>query len=201
MAHSGNYSEKTSSSLIILAQEIIGIGVIWAQGHIEFGRKYHSLLVEKIRKEVEKCDSLEGFMLLHSIGGGTGSGFGTYTMKVLKDHYPDVFKFSICVIPSSEDDVLVSPYNSMFSLNELINNADVVLPVDNQSLFNIVSKIEASQKKVKETLKYQKGIKEGSAITENAGSKKKMEYDKENSIVANMINNLTAYISYKLNEI
>jgi hypothetical protein len=28
--------------------------------------------------QVEACDSLQGFMLLHSLGGGTGSGLGSY---------------------------------------------------------------------------------------------------------------------------
>lgn len=45
-------------------------------------------------------------------------------------------------------------------------------------------------------LKNQKGVKEGSAITENAGKKKK-EYDRENTIVANMINNLTASMRFE----
>eukprot|EP01052_Picozoa_sp_SAG31_P001752 SAG31_NODE_59_length_29571_cov_20.443506_12_plen_206_part_00 len=33
-------------------------------------------LLEKIRRPVEFCDSLQSFLLLHSMGGGTGSGLG-----------------------------------------------------------------------------------------------------------------------------
>jgi len=154
------YSQRNNSLLIILDLEIIGTVMMRAQGHIEFGNKYHSILVDKLRKEVEKCESLEGFMLFHSLGGGTGSGFGTYVMKTLKDEYPDVFKFSVCIVPSENDDVIVSPYNSMFSLNELVNNADIVLPVENQSLFEIVNIIEAKQAKA--GLKVHDEMKKGS---------------------------------------
>ncbi len=33
--------------------------------------------LERLRKEAEKCEGLQGFMLFNSVGGGTGSGFGS----------------------------------------------------------------------------------------------------------------------------
>lgn len=42
---------------------------------------------------VEKCDRLHGFLLMHSLGGGTGSGLGTATLKLLKDYYPHVERY------------------------------------------------------------------------------------------------------------
>jgi tubulin epsilon len=68
---------------------------------------------------------------LHSLGGGTGSGLGTYIVKDLADLYPTVFRFNACVFPSNDDDVITSPYNSMLALNTLIENSDCILPVDN----------------------------------------------------------------------
>ena len=32
-------------------------------------------------------DSLEGFVLCHSIAGGTGSGMGSYLLETLNDRY------------------------------------------------------------------------------------------------------------------
>jgi len=58
-----------------------GCGNNWAVGHIEFGKVYEPILQEKIRQAVEKCDSLQGFTFLHSLGGGTGSGFGTFALE------------------------------------------------------------------------------------------------------------------------
>lgn len=59
-------------------------------------------------------------MLFHSIGGGTGSGVGTYILEMLADEYPEVFRFSSSVFPSKDDDVNVSPYNATLATNKLI---------------------------------------------------------------------------------
>ncbi len=81
---------------------------------------------------------------MHSLGGGTGSGLGSYIVSglvqpvipfiyflALEDAYPEVFKFTASVFPSKDDDVITSPYNSLFSLNELANHADCTFPIDN----------------------------------------------------------------------
>ncbi len=84
MAHSEIYSHLKCSSLIILAVEIIGYShfiFFRAVGYLQFGNQYHKEIQETVRKSVEYCDSLQGFFLLHSLGGGTGSGFGTYVLK------------------------------------------------------------------------------------------------------------------------
>lgn len=47
------------------------------------------------------------------------------------------------MFPSNDDDVITSPYNAMLALNMLIDHADCVLPVDNQALFDIVSRVDA----------------------------------------------------------
>jgi tubulin epsilon len=84
------------------------------------------------------------------LGGGTGSGLGTYIIQDLADLYPTVFRFSACVFPSEDDDVITSPYNSMLALNTLIESADCVLPVDNQALFDIVDKVNTQYSKKEE---------------------------------------------------
>ncbi len=42
-----------------------------------------------IRKEVELCDYLQGFQLVHSLAGGTGSGFGALIINKLREEFPD----------------------------------------------------------------------------------------------------------------
>ena len=145
------------------------------------------------------CDSLQGFFFLHSLGGGTGSGLGSYILQDLKDIYPTVFRFSTCVFPSNDDDVITSPYNSMLALNVLIDNADCVLPVDNQALFEIVSKVDSQYAKMKSQQASEAGaIKSGTSVLE-AGNQKKKEnnFEKENSIVANVVNNLTCSMRFE----
>jgi tubulin epsilon len=173
-----------------------GSGNNWAQGHFEYGAKYKEEIEERIRMATEKCDSLQGFFFLHSLGGGTGSGLGTYILKDLVDIYPTVFRFSTCVFPSNDDDVITSPYNSMLALNTLIEHADCVLPVDNQALFDLVSKVDQQYAKMK--LEKSDLIKDGSTVLETANAKKKANhFEKENSIVANVINNLTCSMRFE----
>ena len=65
--------------------DVSGAGNNWAHGFHEYGNKYRSILVDNIRKETEHCDSLQSFFLLHSLGGGTGSGLGSYILGLLQD--------------------------------------------------------------------------------------------------------------------
>lgn len=50
-----------------------GAGNNWAKGYDE-GLKVQESVMEKIEREAENSDSLEAFILCHSISGGTGSG-------------------------------------------------------------------------------------------------------------------------------
>jgi len=52
--------------------------------------QYRESIGEAIRRAAEMCDSLQSFFLLHSLGGGTGSGLGSYIMTLLHDDYPEV---------------------------------------------------------------------------------------------------------------
>ncbi len=44
---------------------------------------------------------------------GTGSGVGTKVLELLRDEYPEVYRFTTAVFPSAEDDVITSPYNRL----------------------------------------------------------------------------------------
>ena len=43
---------------------------------------------------------------MHSLGGGTGSGLGSYILQLLHDEYPEIFRFTVSVLPSDVDDVV-----------------------------------------------------------------------------------------------
>jgi len=130
-----------------LIKDVGGAGNNWAHAFYEYGNNYTNIIIEKLQKMMEDCDSPQCFMLMHSIGGGTGSGLGSFIVKTLADEYPEMYKFTISVFPSKDDDVITSPYNSILSLNQLINCADCVLPIDNQSLIDVCERVEADTKK------------------------------------------------------
>lgn len=64
------------------------------------------------------------------------------TTSLLQDLYPDIFRFTVSLFPSRDDDVVTSPYNSVLALSELIDHASAVLPIDNQALLDIVSMVD-----------------------------------------------------------
>ena len=68
-----------------------GSGNNWAHGFCIHGPKSHDDIMNLIRKEVEKCDRLGGFLNLMSLAGGTGSGVGAYVTQSLRDTYPHSF--------------------------------------------------------------------------------------------------------------
>ena len=64
--------------------DVSGAGNNWAHGFHFYGPQYREDIMELVRTEAEQCDSLQGFLLMHSLGGGTGSGLGSYLLGVLE---------------------------------------------------------------------------------------------------------------------
>lgn len=91
-----------------------------------------------IDREADGSDSLEGFVLTHSIAGGTGSGFGSYLLERLNDRYPKKLIQTYSVFPN-ESDVVISPYNCLLSMKRLTLNADAVVVIDNTALARLAS--------------------------------------------------------------
>jgi tubulin gamma len=112
-----------------------GAGNNWASGFHQ-ASTVHDELMDKIDREADGSDSLEGFVLTHSIAGGTGSGMGSYLLEQLNDHFPKKLIQTYSVFPNqsqSQSDVVVQPYNSILTLKRLTLNADCVVVLDNVS--------------------------------------------------------------------
>jgi hypothetical protein len=72
---------------------------------------------------------MQGFVLCHSIAGGTGSGMGSYILERLNDRFPKKLVQTYSVFPNLDEvsDVIVQPYNSLLTLKRLTQNADSVV--------------------------------------------------------------------------
>ncbi|KAJ5069193.1 tubulin beta chain-related [Anaeramoeba ignava] len=121
---------------------ISGAGNNFAKGYCTEGPEILENSMEVIRKEVEKCESFQGFQIFHSVGGGTGSGFGSLLLNELKQEYCNniIFNFTSW-IDWSIGDVVVEPYNVTLSLPYLIQNSDGVLFFENRKILEIAYKI------------------------------------------------------------
>ena len=50
---------------------------IYSYGHYTIGKDIIDLVEDKIRQLADSCENLQGFIIHHSVGGGTGSGLGS----------------------------------------------------------------------------------------------------------------------------
>jgi tubulin beta len=113
----------------------------WVKGFYTEGQEIAESIMDVIRKEVEECDSLQGFQFTHFLGGGTGSGLGTLLINHLRERYPDRILSSYSIFPSPQfSDIVVEIYNTTLSFNHLTENANVVFCFDNQALFDICNR-------------------------------------------------------------
>ncbi|KAF2686994.1 tubulin-domain-containing protein [Lentithecium fluviatile CBS 122367] len=120
-------------------KEGTGAGNNWGMGY-SMGESVQEEIMEMIDREADGSDSLEGFMLLHSIAGGTGSGLGSFMLERLNDRFPKKLIQTYSVFPNTQDgDIVVQPYNSLLSMRRLTQNADSVVVLDNGALSRIAA--------------------------------------------------------------
>lgn len=146
------YANLYNPENIFVSKDGGGAGNNWAQGHAA-GEKIYEEVMEMIDREAEGSDSLEvrgdsslprfanilqGFMAMHSIAGGTGSGLGSFLLERLNDKFPKKLIQTYSVFPNAQEgDVVVQPYNSILTLKRLVNHADSVVVLDNGALARI----------------------------------------------------------------
>ncbi|XP_072417251.1 tubulin gamma-1 chain isoform X2 [Chiloscyllium punctatum] len=134
------YANLYNPENIYLSEHGGGAGNNWASGYSQ-GEKIHEDIFDIIDREADGSDSLEGFVLCHSIAGGTGSGLGSYLLEKLNDRYPKKLVQTYSVFPNQDEmsDVVVQPYNSLLTLKRLTQNADCVVVLDNTALNRIAT--------------------------------------------------------------
>lgn len=132
------YAKLYNPENVYLSKQGGGAGNNWAVGFSQGERLYEEIF-DIIDREADGSDSLEGFVLCHSIAGGTGSGMGSYMLEKLNDRFPKKLIQTYSVFPNLDEisDVVVQPYNSLLTLKRLTQNADCVVVLDNTALHRI----------------------------------------------------------------
>jgi tubulin alpha len=86
----------------------------------------------------DNCSSLQGFLVFHSFGGGTGSGFGSLLQEKLAQEYGKKAKLEFSVYPSPRvSTAVVEPYNAVLSTHSTIEHSDCTFLVDNEAVYDI----------------------------------------------------------------
>jgi tubulin alpha len=110
----------------------------YARGHYTIGRELVDVTLDRIRKLADQCSGLQGFLIFHSVGGGTGSGFGSLLLERLSVDYGKKSKLDFCVYPSPQvSTAVVEPYNSVLSTHSLLEHTDVAFMLDNEAIYDM----------------------------------------------------------------
>jgi tubulin beta len=116
----------------------VGANKNWSRGYYMEGAECIDSVLENIRKEAEWCDSMQGFQCVHSMGGGSGGGFGSLVLSALRDEYPDRSISTFSILPSPKvSDFVVEPYTIGFTLRKLAEFADICHVLDNGVYFDL----------------------------------------------------------------
>lgn len=115
-----------------------GTGNNYAKGFYTEGAEIMDSLLETIRREAENCDNIQGFKIIHSLGGGTGSGTGAKLINNLYEEYPENLLMTFSTIPSPKvSESVVEPYNTILALPQIIANTQLSFFTDNDTLYDI----------------------------------------------------------------
>ncbi|KAH7928103.1 beta-tubulin 2, partial [Leucogyrophana mollusca] len=115
-----------------------GAGNNWAKGFYTEGAELIDPILDIVRKQTEACEALQGFQILHSLGGGTGAGLGSLLLSKLREEYPDRMLSTFSILPSPNvSETIVEPYNSLLSIHQLVDNCDLTICIDNEALYDI----------------------------------------------------------------
>eukprot|EP00027_Filamoeba_sp_ATCC50430_P008793 CAMPEP_0168549178 /NCGR_PEP_ID=MMETSP0413-20121227/4961_1 /TAXON_ID=136452 /ORGANISM="Filamoeba nolandi, Strain NC-AS-23-1" /LENGTH=430 /DNA_ID=CAMNT_0008579541 /DNA_START=814 /DNA_END=2107 /DNA_ORIENTATION=+ len=141
-ALSGPCSNLFHPSHSITSKDNISAGNNWVKGFYTEGPHLVEHVLDVIRKQVELAESFQGFHLAHAIGGGTGSGLGCLILSKLAEEYPDATISTFSVVPSPKvSDTVVEPYNAILTFHHLMEDANAVFLLDNESLYDICTKV------------------------------------------------------------
>ena len=110
----------------------------YARGHYTIGKEHVDQVVEKVRKLTDNCSGLQGFLVFHSFGGGTGSGFASLLMERLSIDYGKKSKLEFSIYPAPQiSTAVVEPYNSILTTHTTLEHSDCAFMVDNEAIYDI----------------------------------------------------------------
>uniref|UniRef100_A0A0B7ASL3 Tubulin alpha chain n=1 Tax=Arion vulgaris TaxID=1028688 RepID=A0A0B7ASL3_9EUPU len=132
----GEYRQLYHPEQLISGQEDAANN--YARGHYTVGKEHIDLVIERLRKTADLCSGLQGFLIFHSFGGGTGSGFTALLMERLSVEYGKKCKLEFAVYPSPQmSSAVVEPYNSVLNTHTTLEHSDCAFMVDNQAIYEI----------------------------------------------------------------
>jgi len=120
----------------------------FANGHYDIGREIMDQINDRMRKQAENCDGVQGFIINHSLGGGTGSGLGSLILEHLSMHHRKQDKIA-CSVLAGDINGKRSPcesYNEMLATHWMLKgHTSMALVFENRALGGICNAAKAER--------------------------------------------------------
>ena len=143
----------------------------YARGYYTVGKTLIELVMSRIRKlvrqnvyyiicdgvlfQADQCTGLQGFLIFHSLGGGTGSGFTSLLMERLTCDYrkKPMLEFAIYPAPRVSTSI-VEPYNSVLTAHTTMECCDCSFVFDNEALYRACHRCLGMERPTYKNLNY-----------------------------------------------
>jgi len=110
----------------------------YARGHYTIGKEQIEVTMDRIRRMADQSNGLQGFLVFHSFGGGTGSGFASLLLERLSVDYGKKSKLGFSIYPAPQvSTAIVEPYNAVLYTHTTLEHCDCVFLVDNQAIYDL----------------------------------------------------------------
>jgi len=105
------------------------------------GKEMVDQVNEAVRKLADNSTNVQGFIVNHSVGGGTGSGMGALILERLAVDYRKKTKIGFEIYPSPQiSTAIVDPYNALLSTHWLLDHTEVSIVLDNEAVYDICNR-------------------------------------------------------------
>uniref|UniRef100_A0A182MGI2 Tubulin alpha chain n=1 Tax=Anopheles culicifacies TaxID=139723 RepID=A0A182MGI2_9DIPT len=113
----------------------------YARGYYTLSHRTLAGAMEAARQIAEDADNLQGMILYHAYGGGTGSGVAAHLLQEFAEEYPRKCRLSFSVYPAPYlGTSVVEPYNTVLMAHRTMNFMECSFLMDNQAIYNICSR-------------------------------------------------------------
>merc|ERR1711972_646746 len=113
----------------------------FARGHYTVGKEILDQVNDRLRKLVDNSENVQGFIINHAVGGGTGSGLGALILERIAVDYRKKSKIGFEIYPAPKiSTCIVEPYNAMLSTHWLLDHTEVSIVLDNEAIYAICQK-------------------------------------------------------------
>jgi len=113
----------------------------FARGHYTVGKEILDQVNDRLRKLVDNSQNVQGFIIHHAVGGGTGSGLGALILERIAVDYRKKSKIGFEIYPAPKISTsIVEPYNAMLSTHWLLDHTEVSVVLDNEAIYAICQK-------------------------------------------------------------